>query len=237
MSENTIEMNGELKKTITAFIAANSSGRSQTLAKMNAVREKSENEKFSVLNEAVLAFVRKEVMSSEEPVSIGLDEGVSLTFSDKEEKGLIPKTLTVMEVTKAFIPYFDVILASLSVAKAGGVAEMPRSHGQTVEDFFSNPRTWSKRASREMYSLILLLDTRGLTDWKAAINDDYAAESAGSLGMRILSEGYKLDMFKERVRASEKPLVTKFILKEVCSWINLGQEDRQTLFDHLNRFE
>lgn len=235
--ENTTEMSNELKKTITAFIAANSSGRSQTLAKMNAVREKSENEKFSVLNEAILAFVRKEVMSSEEPVTIGLDEGVALTFSDKPEKGLTPKSLSVMEVTKAFIPYFDVILASLSVAKAGGVAEMPKSHVQTVDDFIKNPRTWSKRCSKEMYSLILLLDTRVLDDWKAAIHDEYAADTAGSLGMRVLSEAYKLDMFKERVRASEKPLVTKFILKEVCSWINLSREDRQTLLDHLNRFE
>ena len=82
-----------------------------------------------------------------------------------------------------------------------------------------------------------MLDSRNLTDWKAAIHDEYAADTAGTLGMRILNEGYKMDMFKERIHASEKTLVTKFILKEVCSWVNLGKEDRQTLFDHLSDYE
>lgn len=236
MSENTT-MNEELKKTIQTFINANASGRSRTLEKLLAVREKSDEERFTVMNEAVLAFVRKEVMSSEEPVTIPYGENLSLTFSDRDTKGLIPKTISVMPVTKAIMPYFEVVIATLSTVKLGGVAEMPKAHEQAVSDFFSTPRTWSKKCSKEIYSLILLLDTRGLDDWKAAIHDDYAADTAGGLGMRILSEAYKLDMFKERVRASEKPLVTKFILKEVCSWVNLGKEDRQSLFDHLSDFE
>lgn len=236
MTENTT-MNPELKKTIQAFINANASGRSRTLEKLLAVREKDENERFTVLNEAVLAFVRKEVMSSEEPVTVLYGENLSLTFSDRDTKGIVPKTISVMPITKAVMPYFEVVIATLSTVKLGGVAELPKSHEKAVNDFFSEPRTWSKKCSKEIYSLILLLDTRGLDDWKAAIHDDYAADTAGTLGMRILSEAYKLDMFKERVRASEKPLVTKFILKEVCSWVNIGKEDRQTLLDRLTAFE
>ena len=235
--ENTTEMSNELKKTIQSFIQANASGRSRTLEKLLAVREKDETERFAVMNEAVLAFVRKEVMSSEEPVTVLYGENLSLTFSDRDTKGIVPKTISVMPITKAVMPYFEVVIATLSTVKLGGVAEMPKAHENAVNDFYSDPKTWSKKCSKEMYSLILLLDTRDLTDWKAAIHDEYAADTAGILGMRILSEGYKLDMFKERVRASEKPLVTKFVLKEVCSWVNLGKEDRQTLLDRLSRFE
>lgn len=235
--ENTTEMSNELKKTIQSFIQANASGRSQTLNKLLAVREKDENERFTVLNEAVLAFVRKEVMSSEEPVTILYGEDLSLTFSDRDNKGLVPKTISVMPITKAIMPYFEVVIATLSTVKLGGVAEMPKAHEKAVNDFYNEPRTWSKKCSKEMYSLILLLDTRDLTDWKAAIHDEYAADTAGSLGMRVLSEAYKLDMFKERVRVSEKPLVTKFILKEVCSWVNLGKEDRQSLLGRLEDYE
>lgn len=236
MTENTT-INPELKKTIQTFINANASGRSRTLEKLLAVRDKSDEERFTVMNEAVLAFVRKEVMSSEEPVTIPYGEDLSLTYSDRVDKGLVPKTISVMPITKAIMPYFEVVIATLSTVKLGGVAEMPKSHEQAVNDFYSDPRTWSKKCSKEMYSLILLLDTRDLTDWKAAIHDEYAADTAGTLGMRVLSEAYKLDMFKERVRVSEKPLVTKFILKEVCSWVNLGKEDRQTLLDRLSDFE
>lgn len=235
--ENTTEMNTELKKTIQSFVSANASGRSQTLKKLLAVRERSEEERFAVLNEAVLAFVRKEVMSSEEPVTLLYDAEMSLTFSDREEKGLVPKTITVMPLTKAIMPYFEVIVATLSTVKLAGVTELPKSHSDTVNDFFRTPKTWSKKCSRDMYSLILLLDSRNLTDWKAAIHDSYAADTAGILGMRILNEGYKMDMFKERIHVSEKALVTKHILKEVCSWINLGKEDRQSLFDHLRDYE
>ena len=235
--ENTTEMNAELKKTIQSFVSANASGRSQTLKKLLAVRDKSEEERFAVLNEAVLAFVRKEVMSSEEPVTLLYDAEMSLTFSDREEKGLIPKTISVMPLTKAFMPYFEVIVATLSTVKLSGVVELPKAHSETVNDFFRTPKTWSKRCSRDMYSLILMLDSRNLTDWKAAIHDEYAADTAGTLGMRILNEGYKMDMFKERIHASEKALVTKFILKEVCSWVNLGREDRQSLHDHLSDYE
>ena len=236
MSENTT-MNPELKKTLQTFINANASGRSRTLEKLLAVREKDENERFAVMNEAVLAFVRKEVMSSEEPVTILYGENLSLTFSDRDTKGLVPKTISVMPITKAIMPYFEVVIATLSTVKLGGVAEMPKAHEKAVNDFYNEPRTWSKKCSKEMYSLILLLDTRDLTDWKAAIHDEYAADTAGILGMRVLSEAYKLDMCKERVRASEKPLVTKFILKEVCSWVNLGKEDRQSLLDRLEDYE
>lgn len=237
MSGNTTEMSDELKKTIQTFIQANATGRSRTLEKLLAVRDKSDEERFTVLNEAVLAFVRKEVMSSEEPVTILYGENLSLTFSDRDTKGIVPKTISVMPITKAVMPYFEVVIATLSTVKLSGVTEMPKAHEQAVEDFFSDPKTWSKRCSKEMYSLLLLLDTRGLDDWKAAIHDEYAADTAGLLGMRVLSEAYKLDMFKERVRASEKPLVTKFILKEVCSWVNIGKEDRQSLHDHLTDYE
>ena len=121
MDNTTIEP--EVKALIQKFVTASSSGRNRTYSKMNATVNKSVEERFTVLNECVLGYVRKEVMSIDETVTIVYGNNQTLTLSDKPDDGLKVNSLNAMPITKVLVEYYDTILKSIAAFQVMGIVE------------------------------------------------------------------------------------------------------------------
>lgn len=235
MDNTTVEP--KVKELIQKFVTASSSGRNRTYSKMNATVNKSVEEKFTVLNECVLGFVRKEVMSSDEPITIEYGNNQTLTFSDKPENGLKVNSLNVMPITKVLVEYYDTILKSIAAFQVMGIVELPTAHKTHIENCLKYPKSNSRKVNGEIYSLLLILREKGYDSFTKCVNDEFVLDKTGNIGLRMLNEGYKYDVFKERVKPSEKQLTTRIILKEMCSWINISHGDSHKFMDILNQFE